>query len=76
MKLVTTVALLLSILGCNSERAVTTSNAGAPKWAYKLVFIPLQGQTQAIESRFNELGKEGWELCAVDAGWQFFKRRQ
>ena len=42
-------------------------------WEYRLVSIgnPLQPET---EQRANALGKQGWELAAIDAGVWIFKR--
>jgi hypothetical protein len=42
-------------------------------WAYRLVSMgnPLQPET---EQRANALGKQGWELAAIDAGVWVFKR--
>lgn len=45
----------------------------APPWEYKLVSMgnPLEPQT---EQRANAVGKQGWELTAIDAGVWIFKR--
>ena len=42
-------------------------------WEYRLVSMgnPLQPET---EQRANALGKQGWELAAIDAGVWVFKR--
>jgi len=42
-------------------------------WEYKLVSMgnPLEAD---VESRANALGKQGWDLAAIDAGVWIFKR--
>jgi hypothetical protein len=42
-------------------------------WEYKLVSMgnPLEAD---VELRANVLGKQGWELAAIDAGVWIFKR--
>jgi hypothetical protein len=42
-------------------------------WEYRLVSMgnPLQPET---EQRANAIGKQGWELAAIDAGVWVFKR--
>ena len=42
-------------------------------WEYKLVSMgnPLEAD---VELRANALGKQGWELTAIDAGVWIFKR--
>lgn len=42
-------------------------------WQYKLITMgnPLEPQTEA---RANALGKQGWDLVAIDAGVWIFKR--
>jgi hypothetical protein len=47
--------------------------ATTPPWEYKLVSMgnPLEPQT---EQRANAVGKQGWELTAIDAGVWIFKR--
>jgi hypothetical protein len=44
-----------------------------PPWEYKLVSMgnPLEPDT---EERANAIGKQGWELAAIDAGVWIFKR--
>lgn len=48
------------------------SSAPSP-WEYKLISIgnPLEPDTEA---RANAVGKQGWELVAIDAGVWIFKR--
>lgn len=45
----------------------------ATPWEYKLVSMgnPLEPDT---EQRANAIGKQGWELAAIDAGVWIFKR--
>jgi hypothetical protein len=42
-------------------------------WEYRLVLMgnPLQPE---IDERANAIGKQGWELTAIDAGVWVFKR--
>ena len=49
------------------------SAAHVTPWAYKLVSMgnPLEPDT---EERANAIGKQGWELAAIDAGVWIFKR--
>lgn len=43
------------------------------RWEYERVFL---AEMKAIEisNRFNELGKEGWELVAISDEVAYFKR--
>jgi hypothetical protein len=43
------------------------------RWEYRLVSMgnPLEPET---EGRANAVGKQGWELAAIDAGVWIFKR--
>ena len=49
------------------------SAAHVTPWEYKLVSMgnPLEPDT---EERANAIGKQGWELAAIDAGVWIFKR--
>jgi len=50
------------------------SNDPEPRpWEYKLISMgnPLEAD---VELRANVLGKQGWELAAIDAGVWIFKR--
>jgi hypothetical protein len=44
------------------------------KWEYKIVFLNV---TYTKSSTLNELGLQGWELCAIDTNsWLcIFKRK-
>jgi len=55
------------------ERKHDNSDAQRQAWEYKLVSMgnPLEPD---VELRANVLGKQGWDLAAIDAGVWVFKR--
>lgn len=43
------------------------------KWEYKRLS---RWQTSNIESQLNALGEAGWELCGINDGTFYFKRKK
>ena len=48
-------------------------------WKYRVIREE-RGEDNKVETRLNELGKEGWELVAVDSNdpnyWAFYFRAE
>ncbi len=53
-----------------------------PTWEYRVILLSdlarpgqePEKETSAVELRFNELGRDGWELCQIHLRVAVFKR--
>jgi hypothetical protein len=83
------VAIALLVIGFSYAHARNPQQTGskpAPAWEYRLLLLTdvvkmpqaLQQEPSktaaVIESKFNELGRDGWEYCGDLPGTAVFKR--
>ena len=45
---------------------IKMSKSNMQKWEHKKIYAYIE--------QMNALGAEGWEFCAIDNGWAYFKR--
>ena len=63
-----TVALVLTMVWASRAPVAAQERPAQPlqKWEYKLINVPPAGVSQ-LEARLNQLGADGWEICATVA---------
>ena len=61
-------AMGLMLFACTQQNQSANGQAPAKtqQWEYKIT--PLQGGTAEGEAALNNIGADGWEVCAFDAG--------
>ena len=81
-----TFALLAAVFSFARAREESEGRVNvAPSWEYRLLMLTNVVNTQTalrepakavtdMESKFNELGREGWEYCEISNGIVVFKR--
>jgi hypothetical protein len=62
------IALVLTMAWASRAPVAAQERPAQPlqKWEYKQINVPAAGVSQ-MEARLNQLGSDGWELCATAA---------